>query len=317
MIKAHFLNVGQGDCIILEFRDAGRIAVIDINMGGQIDENSQEEMKQALLESLDLRFRINASLMGFGIEKIAERSGFTVSTTNPVDYIQSIASGGIFRFVSTHPHMDHLSGLVALNNALPIRNFWIVKNEFDQERRKLSSDQRADWNLYLQHRDSEPTDDNVTVIRPLANDSRDYYEQDGIQILAPTQELVDLARSQDNRNIMSYVLLIRHGAHKIIIGGDAESDTWEYILDTNQEVIRNTTILKASHHGRDSGYHQKAVEVMNPKYTVVSVGKKPSTDASNKYRQYSDHVWSTRWKGNITFCLDGMNAPEYEVQFDR
>ena len=39
---------------------------------------------------------------------------------------------------------------------------------------------------------------------------------------------------------------------------------------------------------------------MSPKYTILSVGKKPDNDASNKYRKYSENVWSTRWKGDIT-----------------
>ena len=63
-------------------------------------------------------------------------------------------------------------------------------------------------------------------------------------------------------------------------------------------------VLKASHHGRDSGYHQEAVKAMSPTCTIVSVGKKPETDASNKYRQYSDVVWSTRWYGNMTLTID-------------
>lgn len=46
--------------------------------------------------------------------------------------------------------------------------------------------------------------------------------------------------------------------------------------------------------------------------TVVSVGKKPETDVSNKYRQYSQEVWSTRWHGTITLHIDrsGFITPE-------
>ena len=47
-----------------------------------------------------------------------------------------------------------------------------------------------------------------------------------------------------------------------------------------------------------------SVSLMCPQYTIVSVGKKPETDASNKYRQYSDNVWSTRWRGNITLTIN-------------
>jgi hypothetical protein len=57
---------------------------------------------------------------------------------------------------------------------------------------------------------------------------------------------------------------------------------------------------------------------MSPQYTIVSVGKKPETDASNKYRQYCDNVWSTRWHGNIVLTIqpDGkaVIAPEYNLE---
>ena len=57
--------------------------------------------------------------------------------------------------------------------------------------------------------------------------------------------------------------------------------------------------LKASHHGRDSGYHLDAVKLIAPYITFVSVGRKPDTDASSKYRQQCLRVASTRYHGNI------------------
>jgi hypothetical protein len=52
-------------------------------------------------------------------------------------------------------------------------------------------------------------------------------------------------------------------------------------------------------------------------YTIVSVGKKPSRDASNKYRQYCDNVWSTRWKGNIVFEINSDGTWTYDTQYNR
>lgn len=38
------------------------------------------------------------------------------------------ARKGVQRFISTHPDDDHLRGLVELDDAMPIRNFYCVKN---------------------------------------------------------------------------------------------------------------------------------------------------------------------------------------------
>ena len=105
-------------------------------------------------------------------------------------------------------------------------------------------------------------------------------------------------------NNLSYVLKVSHAGIQIVLAGDAEEDAWKSMVDYYGEDLK-CDVLKASHHGRDSGYYQEAVKLMNPQYTIVSVGKKPETDASNKYRQYTtDSVWSTRWKGTITVTVD-------------
>ncbi|BDZ71131.1 hypothetical protein [Methanobacterium petrolearium] len=135
--------------------------------------------------------------------------------------------------------------------------------------------------------------------------------------MAPNDDLIDSANKTKKANIMSHVLLIENNGHKIVLGGDAEEKTWKHLVDIYPDELEDVTILKASPHGRDSGYYQPAVKLMNPEYTVVSVGKKPSTDASNKYRQYCENVFSTRWKGNIVFEIDNDGNMTYETQYGR
>ena len=115
---------------------------------------------------------------------------------------------------------------------------------------------------------------------------------------------------------MSYVLRLKYNGIKVILGGDAEEEAWDSIVEEYGQRLK-CHVLKASHHGRDTGYHQRAVELMRPKLTVVSVGKKPDTDATNKYRQYSKNVWSTRWRGNITLTIDDNGEATIASEYDR
>jgi competence protein ComEC len=64
-----------------------------------------------------------------------------------------------------------------------------------------------------------------------------------------------------------------------------------------------STVLKASHHGRDSGYDLEAARVIEPEAIVVSVGRKPDTDASGKYRGQYGSVRSTRFQGNVHLTI--------------
>jgi competence protein ComEC len=71
--------------------------------------------------------------------------------------------------------------------------------------------------------------------------------------------------------------------------------------------------LKASHHGRDSGYHLEVLKLIAPRVTFVSVGRKPDTDASSKYRQQCKIVASTRYYGNMELRPNDDGTREWFV----
>jgi beta-lactamase superfamily II metal-dependent hydrolase len=318
MLKIHFLNVGDGDCIVVEFLETGRVAVIDINVSTEMDSDSYAELLEEAKDSLEPLDKLIYSLSGLTDQEIFKRTGYHIDFSHPVPYIQVLNPSSIFRFISTHPHMDHITGLKTLKEEIGITNFWIVKNQFTPDQATLSDSETDDWALYKKFRDSSTRElENSYVIQPLEGHSNDHWNEDKITILSPNPALVKLAIEKKNPNIMSYVLLIEYGNHKIILGGDAEEDTWKYIHENYSDKIKNVSILKASHHGRDSGYYQPSVETMSPVFTIVSVGKKPKTDATNKYRQYCEKVWSTRKKGNIVFTFKPDGNWTYETQYDK
>ncbi len=318
MIRTHHLNVGHGDTILVELFDTKRLMVIDINRSSEFDDDTKDELINEALERVDENTRSFYKHSFYDRKKLFEKAGYDIELTDPIEYINELGYSNIFRFIQTHPHLDHFKGLSDLFTNFNIWNIWCVKNNFTMDLTKLEDSEKLDWALLKKYRDSiESKIENTTIVRPFSGEQREFWNEDKITVLSPTPELVNLAKEKNNRNIMSYVLLIEHGGHKLIFGGDAEKETWEYIVDNYEEKIRNITVLDASHHGRDSGYYQPAVKIMNPKFVVVSVGKKPSTDASNKYKQYSDNVWSTRWKGNISFTINSDGSGNFKTQYDR
>lgn len=63
------------------------------------------------------------------------------------------------------------------------------------------------------------------------------------------------------------------------------------------------SVLKASHHGRKSGYYGPAVKAMAPWLTITSVGE-AEHDATDNYRQYSDYTVSLRKAGDICVTIN-------------
>ena len=313
MLRIHFLNVGHGDCTLIEF-PSGHLTVVDINRSTEMDKDSFGEL---LSESFDSQTALtNKGLYDRGVKtyrEILQEAKYNIQLTDPIPYIKKIAgSNNIFRFISTHPHMDHLSGLSALRDQIGFINFWVLSNKFKPDLDKLDEAGKQDWALYAGLRDG--TIGGTTVVRPLEGELRDYWQQDGIGVLAPNAEIL---KDVSEPNAMSYVLLIKYGSFKVVLGADANVATWEYLAKSYPETFKGITVLKAAHHGRDSGYHQEAVKLMSPQLTVISVGKKPENDASSKYRQYSKNVLSTRWYGNITVTLNEDGSGRFDTQYQR
>lgn len=63
-------------------------------------------------------------------------------------------------------------------------------------------------------------------------------------------------------------------------------------------------MLKAAHHGSESGYSESAVAWMSPSLVICSVGEKPETDASVEYRAQGAEVLSTRYNGTIIVTIE-------------
>jgi hypothetical protein len=125
-------------------------------------------------------------------------------------------------------------------------------------------------------------------LSPLRGDSRDYWAQDGIEILSPTADLVRDCDSANVYNEASYVLRVSHGAtSSLLLASDVEEKAWNDMIATRQPLRAN--VLIASHHGRKSGYHAGAMALIRPEVVIVSTAKlPPAHDGVPLYRRQTD-----------------------------
>jgi beta-lactamase superfamily II metal-dependent hydrolase len=295
--KIHFLNVGHGDCTIIE-HPSGRLTMIDINNSHSLPEDDEV----LLAAHLDL------SLSDFRMGTIAKKSWeqyYKGLLVDPRDYWRDHFAGRrLFRYIQTHPDMDHMGGLASLfwGEKVALGNFWdhdhgktMQKSDFDHS--------PHDWNDWLaytclrhgKHADRAPH----TVIKRLRDETGDYWTEDGLTILSPTSDLIDYCDQIDKYNNSSYVLRLDYGGRRIILPGDAERPAWGSIAAAYDTGELACDLLKAAHHGRESGYSESAVNTMSPDFVICSIGKKPDTDASDQYRSHDATVLSTRHRGTI------------------
>ena len=260
----HFLNVKEGDCILIS-HPSSRNTVIDVC-------NAYEELE---VSSRNISESLNKS---GGNHRQKEHP------VNPIEYLKKHNVSDIFRFVLTHPDMDHMDGLQALFNNFEVTNFWDTDNNkvidsFEDGRYK-----KEDWDFYqeIRKKTTEPI-----VLHLYSGATGKYYNRnkegnvggDGLYILAPTKELVEEANETEDYNDCSYVILYRSGNNKkVLFSGDSSTKTWDYILEELIDDVKDIDVLIAPHHGRKTGGNDEYLDILNPKLTLFGNAKSKDLD---------------------------------------
>lgn len=273
MSVIHFLNVKEGDCIWIK-HNSEHNTIIDVSNAKTINKITESKME-------NLRGNYN-------------RKEYPV---NPIEYLSSYNETDIFRFILTHPDMDHMDGIKALFDELQVTNFWDTENE------KIMDDDsdwgqfnKEDWDFYQSIRNS---DNNPKTLTLYAGEKGKYYNSDengtnggdGLSVLAPTKQLVKEANETEDYNDCSYVILYRTRNKKIIFAGDSAKKTWDYILENHRKEVENVDLLIAPHHGRKTGGNDEYLDVLKPKLTLFG-------NAKSEYLDYSS--WNNRGLEIIT-----------------
>ena len=204
---------------------------------------------------------------------------------NPVGYLLDRGISSIFRYIQTHPDMDHLDGIKAFFEEFAPVNFWDTNNSKEMESSSWENSpySKEDWNFYKGLRDGNPSED-PRRLALLSGDTGPYWNDpgvgagsgDGLHILAPTPALVLEANISDDYNRCSYVILYSTEGRRVVFAGDSHDRTWEHILENHAEHLHDIDLLIAPHHGRDSDRSYEFLDVLRPKLTLF--GNAPSED---------------------------------------
>lgn len=217
------------------------------------------------------------------------------------------ADKGIHRFICTHPDSDHFGGIELLDDAMPIQNFYVVKNQAAKNTDSIS------FERYCALRDgAKHFYISKGCTRKWMNQSDDKRSSSGISILWPDLEnqhfksalaACDAGESYNNTSaVIRYSL--ESGASFLWLG-DLETDFMESITDAIK--LEKTTVVFAAHHGRASGKIPNSwLEKLDPQ--IIVIGEAPS----RHLHYYTGYKKITQNKaGDVTFDLVGNRVHIY------
>ena len=224
------------------------------------------------------------------------------------------ASKGIYRFICTHPDEDHFGGLHLLDDAWPIRNFYVVKNQ------AVKDTDTKSFKRYCQLRDDAKKAFYISkgCVRKWMNQGDDSRGSSGISVLWPDldnawfKEALAACDAGESYNNTSAVLRYSIGNTSVMWLGDLET---EFMEDITEDIdLKKTTVVFAAHHGRDSGKIPHSwLEKLDPQ--IIILGEAPSRHL-NYYTGYQTITQNSA--GDITMECDAtqvhffVSNPNYE-----
>ncbi len=169
--------------------------------------------------------------------------------------------------VLTHPHADHVNGLVAVTERFAVRHVLETGVTFKQQAYET-------WHKLLSAQHA-PSDIAVSGQR---------YEVGAaiLDVLWPSTDLTKIPIMKDDAangggvNDASVVLRLTCGGSVVMLMGDASSEIEDRILDNGATVQAN--LLKVGHHGSRFSTSKRFLEAVQPLMAVISDG------AGNRYK---------------------------------
>ncbi len=111
-------------------------------------------------------------------------------------------------------------------------------------------------------------------------------------------------KEYDNENDNSNVIYTELDGYKFMFMGDASTITEKEIL--NKYNLPNIDVLKVGHHGSKTSSSKEFIDEINPKYSIISVGKKNRYGHPNKEvldNLKNSKIYRTDQDGSIMFKI--------------
>ncbi len=195
--------------------------------------------------------------------------------------------------VATHPHSDHIGGLIRVLREFPVEAVWDSGFVYDSpvyrdflravRSAKNRAGTRPKFEVVLKGKRLEPAS-NIHI-----------------EVLAPSKPYLTGTNSDPNNN--SIVLRLDAGAVRYLFTGDIEQELRGRLYAQNAPL--QAEVLKVAHHGSSTGTDRLFLQRVRPKVAVISRGQgnpygHPHQVVLRVLRQSGATIYRTDLQGDIT-----------------
>ncbi len=203
----------------------------------------------------------DAAMITKGDYQILIDGGPDDTVMSEIGKVMPLSDRKIEKVILTHPHADHLVGLVQVLEHYEIGEIYI-------------SGVAHTSNQYLEFL-SKIKDKNILTIVPEINQKEIPFDNGSLTFLWPGKKYQE--QTAENLNNSSIINKFCYYSQCALFTGDIETDEQNLMLSENKSVDFQAQILKIAHHGSNNGTNQALLDKVKPQYAVISAG------ADNKY----------------------------------
>lgn len=205
-------------------------------------------------------------------------TGRGIDINNIIIYLKSIGISKLNYLIITHGDEDHIGGALYLIDNFKVDNVILNKGDY--------------------------TELEVELITHLKNKNIKYTNNiNKIPLLGSYMYLLN-TKEFSNENDNSIVTYFEYQKYKFLFMGDSSSKTEEYLI--NNYNLTNISFLKVGHHGSNTSSSPLFINKINPKVSLISVGR-------NNFYHHPNKEVLTNLSNSIIYRTDINKSIKIEI----
>ena len=233
----------------------------------------------------------DAILIRGGGQTVLVDTGDIETRDKLVAYIKKEGITAIDTVIITHPHADHLGGMLGV-----LENFK-VKQIYD-------SGQTGTTALYRKYL-SEVQKQKIPFNLVKVGDEISITNEIKLKFLAPSKPFITESAMNNN----SIVAKLSYNQFSMLLTGDAEKESEKNMVKNYPKELKST-VLKAGHHGSNTSSSSGFLKAVAPEAVIISLGANndyhhPHPSTLKKYVDAQLKIYRTDLDGTVTITSDG------------